>query len=86
MAITSGLQALRPEFCQRALDAVRDFTAFTEDNDPGGEHDFGNFLLDGHELCWKIDYLDLSLMFDSPDPRDSAYTRRLLTIMFLSEY
>jgi Protein of unknown function (DUF3768) len=40
------------------------FDAFTTDNDPCGERDFGSFLLDGEKLFWKIDYVDKA----DPDP------------------
>lgn len=69
-----------PKYRHAGIRDFTDFTNFTEDNDPWGEHDFGKLALDGHELCWKIDYLDLSLMYGSPDPRDSARTRRLPTV------
>ncbi len=45
--MTRGVQALGEELVQRALNAVRTFSDFTEDNDPYGERDFGNFAIDG---------------------------------------
>ena len=44
-----------PEFVLLATRAVASFAAFTEDNDPYGEHDFGAFHLSGDKLFWKID-------------------------------
>jgi hypothetical protein len=35
---------------------VMNFDAFTEDNDPHGEHDFGAFEHEGQRVFWKIDY------------------------------
>ena len=62
------------------------FDAFTEDNDPHGEHDFGAFDHAGHRIFWKIDYYDQSLEFGSENPADPAKTTRVLTIMLADEY
>ena len=43
-------------FIARAFAMVSHFDAFTPDNDPYGEHDFGSIDLDGEKLFWKIDY------------------------------
>ncbi len=84
--VTSGVQAKGPIFVLSATSAVRAFDAFTSDNDPYGEHDFGAFDLCGERLFWKIDYYDKDLRFGSPDPADPAVTRRVLTIMLASDY
>ena len=55
LVITSGVLAHGDDFINRAITAVRQFDAFTADNDPHGEHDFGSFELDGYDLFWKID-------------------------------
>src|SRR5271170_2632658 len=49
-----------PGLLDQALAAVRTFDAFTPDNDPHEEHDFGSFTLDGRKLFWKIDLYDRS--------------------------
>jgi hypothetical protein len=84
--ITAGVQAKGPVFVLMATSAVQAFEAFTADNDPYGEHDFGAFELAGERLFWKIDYYDRELQFGSEDPADPAVTRRVLTIMLASEY
>jgi hypothetical protein len=68
------------------IDQVRQFTAFAEDNDPYGEHDFGAIDHAGEKIFWKIDYYDLDLQCGSEDPSDQAVTARVLTIMLASEY
>ena len=40
--------------------AVQEFSNFTEDNDPHGEHDFGSFTIAGNKVFWKIDYSGLA--------------------------
>lgn len=83
---TRGVAAL-PMAQQAALYlAIQAFDAFTEENDPYGEHDFGAINLDGELYFWKIDYYDNDLAFGSPDPADPDVTRRVMTIMRADEY
>jgi len=84
--ITAGLNELGPEFVIQAIEAVKLFDAFTPDNDPHLEHDFGSLEVQGHKLFWKIDYYDPTMQFGSEDPSDAAATRRVLTIMLIGEY
>lgn len=72
----------RPEI----LALVANFSAFTTDNDPHGEHDFGAFEHGSDTIFWKIDYYDQSLTAGSEDPADTAITRRVLTVMLAEEY
>ena len=65
---------------------VRTFETFNADNDPRGEHDFGNFEVVGRKLFFKIDYFDAAMEFGSKDPADPSNTTRVLTIMLASEY
>lgn len=84
--ITIGVQQLPESVQQDAFDRVRTFNAFTEDNDPYGEHDFGRFEESGNAFFWKIDYYDQSLRYGSVDPADPEKTTRVLTLMLTSEY
>jgi hypothetical protein len=86
LVITRGVADHGNDFIDRAVKAVRQFSDFTEDNDPHGEHDFGSFELDGIKLFWKIDYYDQSLEHGSPDPADADVTRRVLTVLLAEEY
>lgn len=65
---------------------VRGFDAFTDDNDPYGEHDFGSFEYAGRTIFWKIDCYDRDLNYGSPDPSDETVTARVLTVMLAEEY
>ena len=83
---TKGVAAQGDDFLCRALKSVQEYSLFTEDNDPHGEHDFGSFELDGVKLFWKIDYYDREIERGSPDPADPAVTHRILTILLAEEY
>jgi hypothetical protein len=83
---TCGISAL-PLADQSAIrEKVETFNAFTPDNDPHGERDFGVFKHNGSHILWKIDYYDTTLTYGSEDPSDPKQTVRVLTIMFASEY
>src|ERR1700686_753246 len=83
---TASVFALGTYFTAAALAAVRTFDAFTPDNDPYGEHDFGAITIGEQKLFWKIDYYDLSLQYGSKNPSDPAQTTRVMTIMLAEEY
>ena len=40
---TAGVAAMAEELRAEAFERVRTFEAFTRDNDPHGEHDYGSF-------------------------------------------
>ena len=84
--MTAGVSSLRRERIERLVQAVRAFTAFGADNDPHGEHDFGSFELEGHDVFWKLEYYDLTLTHGSEDPSDPLQTHRVLTIMLAEDY
>ena len=63
---------------------VREFSEFSEDNDPYGEHDFGSFEDSGHKLFWKIDYYDGERQ-GYCDPLANE-CERVLTVMLAEEY
>ena len=86
LLLTPGVVRLGDIAVRAAVDAVAVFTAFSADNDPYGEHDFGSFDHAGSRLYWKIDYYDRDLQFGSPDPSDPAVTTRVLTVMLADEY
>jgi hypothetical protein len=84
--VTQGIRALPLELNAAVLQAVQAFDAFTPDNDPHGEHDFGSFELEGHRIMWKVDYYNRALDGGSEDPADPKVTTRVLTIMLAEEY
>lgn len=85
--MAAGVAALDDAAKTKVLTTVRNFSAFSKDNDPYGEHDFGNFTIDDEKYFFKIDYYssrdpDLG----SEDPSDPNETERVLTIMLAEEY
>ena len=83
---TSGIDALPPADQSAIRERVEMFDAFTPENDPHGERDFGAFEHKGQRIFWKIDYYDRTLTKGSEDPSDPKQTARVLTIMLASEY
>jgi hypothetical protein len=84
--MTCGVNALDDADRMALLSAVRAFDAFTPDNDPHGEHDFGSIDIKGSKFFWKLDYYDLQCSGGSPDPADPTVTTRVLTVMRAEEY
>lgn len=78
---TKGVLAL--PYAADIADRVRSFDDFNPDNDPYGEHDFGQFFLN-EKIMWKIDYYDQELRFWC-DPLDTKCVR-VLTVMLAEEY
>ncbi|HEY2861906.1 MAG TPA: DUF3768 domain-containing protein [Terracidiphilus sp.] len=84
--LTAGVSALDTDGKTALLRLVQAFEAFTRDNDPHGEHDFGAIDHAGVSYFWKIDYYDQRREFASPDAADPAVTARVMTIMRADEY
>lgn len=92
--MTNGIVALGPIAQAKILAAVQAFDAFTPDNDPWGEHDFGTLEIevptnDGgvakERVAFKVDYYDLTRARHADDPADPSRTERILTILLADE-
>lgn len=83
---TQGVRALEDKTLNQLMPAIQSFSAFTTDNDPYGEHDFGEVTIDGVRVWFKIDVYDLTLQYRSPDPSDAAVSKRVMTLMLPEEY
>lgn len=86
LVITRAVPDKGAGFVSACVSAVRRFDAFTDDNDPHGEHDMAFIDVAGERVFWKIDYYDRDLQFLSSDPCDAGLTRRMLTIGLASDY
>ncbi|WP_167620164.1 DUF3768 domain-containing protein [Paracoccus ravus] len=83
---TQGVAAEGLGFMARAQIEVAGFSSFTEENDPYGDHSFGAVTISGKKIWWKIDIYDADYRFGAADPLDATQTRRVLTLLFPSEY
>lgn len=86
ITVTAGLHVLGDEFVKAALLATREFDAFTLDNDPHAEHDFGTLAVHGRAVIWKIDYFDPTMTKGAENPANVTSTRRVLTVMLAEDY
>ncbi len=86
LVLTAGIIALGSVTQTQIIEAIRRFEAFTPDNDPWEEHDFGSVEIAGELIYFKIDYFDLTRAMQSEDPADPSKTERVMTIMLASEY
>ncbi|WP_438346800.1 DUF3768 domain-containing protein [Methylorubrum populi] len=86
LMITPGVSQLAPLDRLAVLNLMREFSAFSPDNDSHGEHDFGSVEHRGTRYFWKIDYYNLQMAMHSPDPADPAVTVRVRTLMRADEY
>src|ERR1700682_4988406 len=84
--MTRGVNVLPMDINAWVLLAVQSFSNFTKDNDPHGEHDFGNFEIEGKTYFFKLDYYALDMDGGSADAADPSVTTRVLTIMRADEY
>lgn len=99
---TAGFRSLPDADQSQVRELIESFDAFTDDNDPHGERDFGCIyqLVCGRwtterprsqedereRVFWKLDYYDRDMRFASENAADPAQTRRVLTIMLSDEY
>jgi hypothetical protein len=75
LVVTGGLAASFSDDLPSILTKVKEFSTFTEDNDPWYEHDFGAFEHKGEKIFWKID-----------DHRGDEGYNLVLTVMLASDY
>lgn len=85
VVISTGIRATGREFLVKAAEAVQSFTAFTDENDPWGEHDYGSVEVDGQKVFWKIDYFSPDLATMADNPANEGQTHRVLTIIRAEE-
>jgi len=83
---TQGVRALEDRTLNQLMPAIQSFKAFTPDNDPYGEHDFGEVTINGIRVWFKIDVYDLNLQYRSPDPSNETVSKRVMTLMLPEEY
>jgi major membrane immunogen (membrane-anchored lipoprotein) len=83
---TRGFAFLPIETKMAVIVAITSFDAFTEEDDPCGEHDFIAIDVADEKVFAKIDYYNRDMSAGSEDPADPEQTTRVMTIMLASEY
>ena len=58
LVLTRGIADTFENKLEELFERIRTFDAFTPDNDPWEEHDFGSFEFCGKKVFWKIDDYD----------------------------
>jgi len=90
IVMTRGVADLGYAEQAQIMQAVQQYNDFTEDNDPYGQHDFGVFTIQSQgkplKLYWKIDLYDRDYTYGAVMPTSLADTRRVLTVLFPSDY
>jgi hypothetical protein len=86
VVMTRAVAELPTETLLAVMQGVRAFGDFSEDNDPNGEHDFGNFKVGDLTIWFKIDYYSKDMESGSEDPADPEKTTRVLTVLFPEDY
>jgi len=90
IVMTRGVADLGYAEQAQIMQAVQQYSDFTEDNDPYGQHDFGVFTIQSQgkplKLYWKIDLYDRDYTYGAVMPTSLADTRRVLTVLFPSDY
>ena len=84
--LSAGVAAKAVPVKEAIVHAGRHFDAFTPDNDPHGEHDFGALIAEGLRIVWEITYYQCDLSNAASDPADPATTKRVMAIMLAEEY
>lgn len=83
---TASFEAETAAFKRAALKAIGEIATFDPENDPDGFHDFGAVEIDGRSVWFKIDAYDRTYDYGSDDHSDLEKTRRVLTILFPSDW
>lgn len=84
--VTPGIDGEGQDFVMEAITAVGAYDSFTVDADPYGLHEMGVITIHEKRVWWRIDLYDRNYEYGAENPIDPEETRRVLTILFPSEY
>jgi len=84
--VTPGISARDESFRAALTHAVVAYDDFNSDCDPHGWHEMGVVEIEGETVWFKIDLYDEAYEYGSSDPTELRVTRRVLTLLFSSEY
>ena len=83
---TTAIDNMGPGFVAACLAQIVTYDDFTEDNDPYGTHEMEVMEVMGYKVWFKINLYDENYQYRTPAPTDLSKTRRVLTILFPSDY
>ena len=86
IVMTRGVADQSPDFQLELMRKLVTFDAFDEDADPHGWHEMGVLDVAGKTVWFKIDLYDCDYAYGANNPTDAETTRRVLTLLFPSEY
>src|SRR5260370_41423017 len=86
MVMSANVAALPEMVRASALIKVAEFTDFTLEDDPHGEHDFLSFEHCNRTFFWKCDCHNKEMDGGSEDPADPEKTTRVGTLMLAEDY
>lgn len=86
IVMTANVAALPEIVKASALVKVAEFSEFTPENDPHGEHDFLSFEHCNRRFFWKCEYYNKEMDGGSEDPADPNVTTRVGTLMLAEDY
>jgi hypothetical protein len=86
LVMTAGVAAQSDEFRAALIGALIAFDSFDVDSDPYGLHEMGVLEIEGERVWFKFDLYDEHYEYGSEAPTDPTRTRRVLTLLFPSEY
>lgn len=86
LVMTAGIAACSEAFRAALIEALVAFDAFDTASDPYGLHEMGVLKIEGERVWFKFDLYDENYEYGAETPTDPARTRRVLTLLFPSEY
>ncbi|MCQ0090367.1 MULTISPECIES: DUF3768 domain-containing protein [Rhodobacterales] len=86
LVMTAGIAARSDEFRTALIEALVAFDAFDANSDPYGLHEMGVLVVEAERVWFKFDLYDENFEYGAETPTDPARTRRVLTLLFPSEY
>ena len=86
LVMTAGIAAQSDEFRAALIGALIAFDSFNADSDPYGLHEMGVLEIEGERVWFKFDLYDENYEYGAETPTDPKRTRRVLTLLFPSEY
>ena len=87
VVFTRAVAARGPLFPLLCLLEIARHETFDPEDDPDGQHDFGEVEVEGQRVWFKVDlYADEAMEWGSERPDDPARTYRVMTVMLPSDW